>query len=69
MSARIVAQVAVDSAREEAALAATFLTAFLASIGTVPSEALDQAVRFRRADPNMTSREVALLGKAVSLIG
>ena len=69
VSALIVAQVAVDSAREEATLAATFLTAFLASVGTVPSEALDQAVRFRQADPNLTTREIALLGEAVSLIG
>lgn len=69
VSALIVAQVAVDSAREEATLAATFLTAFLASVDTVPSEALDQAVRFRRADPNLTAREIALLGEAVSLIG
>ena len=68
VSALIVAQVAVDSAREEATLAATFLTAFLASVGTVPSEALDQAVRFRQADPNLTPREIALLGEAVSLI-
>jgi aminoglycoside phosphotransferase (APT) family kinase protein len=68
VSALIVAQVAVDSAREEATLAATFLTAFLASVGTVPSEALDQAVRFRQADPNLTTREIALLGEAVSLI-
>jgi aminoglycoside phosphotransferase (APT) family kinase protein len=68
VSALIVAQVAVDSVREEAALAATFLTAFLASVGTVPSEALDQAVRFRQADPNLTPRELALLGEAVSLI-
>ncbi|QDQ16821.1 serine/threonine protein kinase [Streptomyces spectabilis] len=60
VSALIVAQVAVDSAREEAALAATFLTAFLASVDAVPAEALDQAVRFRRADPNLTTREIAL---------
>jgi aminoglycoside phosphotransferase (APT) family kinase protein len=69
VSALIVAQVAVDSAREEATLAATFLTAFLASVDAVPSEALEQAVRFRRADPNLTIREIALLGEAVSLIG
>ncbi|MEU6557847.1 phosphotransferase [Streptomyces sp. NPDC046915] len=69
VSALIVAQVAVDSAREEAALAGTFLTAFLASVGAVPSEALDQAVRFRRDDPNLTAREIGLLGAAVSLIG
>jgi aminoglycoside phosphotransferase (APT) family kinase protein len=69
VSALIVAQVAVDSAREEAALAAEFLTAFLASVDAVPSEALDQAARFRRADPNLTTREIALLDEAVSLIG
>lgn len=69
VSALIMAQVAVDSERDEATLAATFLTAFLASVGTVPSEALDQAVRFRRADRNLTTREIALLGEAVSLIG
>ncbi|QMU70226.1 phosphotransferase [Streptacidiphilus sp. P02-A3a] len=69
VSALIVAQVAVDSAREEAALAETFLTAFLAGVGAMPSEALDHAVRFRRADPNLTAREIGLLGEAVSLIG
>jgi aminoglycoside phosphotransferase (APT) family kinase protein len=69
VSALIVAQVAVDSLREEAALAGTFLSAFLASVGAVPSEALDQAVRLRRDDPNMTAREIGLLGAAVSLIG
>jgi aminoglycoside phosphotransferase (APT) family kinase protein len=69
VSALIVAQVAVDSAREEAALAAEFLTAFLDSVDAVPSEALDQAARFRRADPNLTTREIALLDEAVSLIG
>jgi len=69
VSALIVAQVAVDCAREEAALAATFLTAFLASVDAVPAEVLDQAVRFRRADPNLTTREIALLGEAASLIG
>jgi Ser/Thr protein kinase RdoA (MazF antagonist) len=69
VSALIVAQVAVDAAREEAALAAAFLTAFLASVGTVPPDALDQALRFRRADTNMTIGELALLDKAVSLIG
>lgn len=63
------AQVAVDSAREEGALAVAFLTAFLARVGAVASEALDQAVRFRRADPNLTTREIALLGEAASLIG
>lgn len=69
VSALIVAQVAVDSAREEAALAATFLAAFMARVGAVSSEALDQAVRFRRADANLTAREIGLLGEAVSLIG
>lgn len=69
VSALIVAQVAVDSVREEAALARTFLTAFLASVGAVRSEALDQAVRFRRDDPNLTAREIGLLDAAVSLIG
>ncbi|MGV9345116.1 phosphotransferase [Streptomyces spiralis] len=69
VSALIVAQVAVDSVREEAALAGTFLTAFLAGVGAVPSEALDQAVRFRRDDPNLTAREIGLLSAAVSLIG
>ncbi|MEV2217371.1 phosphotransferase [Streptomyces sp. NPDC050997] len=61
VSALIVAQAAVDSAREEAALAATFLTAFLASVDAVSSEALEQAVWFRRADPNLATREIALL--------
>jgi aminoglycoside phosphotransferase (APT) family kinase protein len=69
VSALILAQVAVDSAREEAALAASFLTAFLASVDPLPAEALDQAVQFRGADPNLTPHEIALLGKAVSLIG
>ncbi|MGW2045669.1 phosphotransferase [Streptomyces sp. NPDC001858] len=69
VSALILAQVAVDSMREDAALAGTFLTAFLASVGAVPSEALDQAVRFRRADPNLTTREIGLLDEAVSVIG
>lgn len=69
VSALIVAQVAVDPAREEAALADAFLTAFLAAVGAVPSEALDQAVRFRRSHPNLTAREIGLLGEAVVRIG
>jgi aminoglycoside phosphotransferase (APT) family kinase protein len=69
VSALIVAQAAVDPAREDGALAGSFLTAFLASVGAVPAEALDQAVRLRRDDPNLTAREISLLGEAVSLIG
>ncbi|GCE01970.1 phosphotransferase [Embleya hyalina] len=69
VSALILAQVAVDPAREEAALAAELLTAFLTAVDTVPPDALDHAVRFRRADPNPTTREIALLGDAVALIG
>ena len=69
VSALIVAQVAVDPARDEATLAATFLTAFLASVDALPSEALEQAARYRGADPNLTAHESALLDKAVALIG
>ncbi|MFE5330309.1 phosphotransferase [Embleya sp. NPDC056575] len=69
VSALILAQVAVDPAWAEAALAAAFLAAFLATVGAVPPDALDHAVRFRRADPNLTTREMALLGEAVALLG
>lgn len=69
VSALIVAQVAVDPTLDEAALAAAFLTAFLANVGALPSDALDEAVQFRRADPNLSAREIALLHKAISLLG
>lgn len=69
VSALILAQVAVDSGREEAGLAAALLSPFLVRVDPVPAEALDQAVRFRGADPNLTAHEIALLGEAVSLIG
>ncbi|OPC78476.1 serine/threonine protein kinase [Embleya scabrispora] len=69
VSALILAQVAVDPAGPEAALAVAFLTAFLAAVGAVPADALDDAVRFRRADPNLTDHETDLLGEAVALLG
>jgi tRNA A-37 threonylcarbamoyl transferase component Bud32 len=69
MSALILAQVAVDPTHEAAALAEVFLSAFLAAVGQVPSAALDQAVRLRRADPNVSTNETDLLGKAALAIG
>jgi tRNA A-37 threonylcarbamoyl transferase component Bud32 len=69
VSALILACVAVDSTHEAAAVAGVFLPVFLAAVGPVPSEALDQAVRLRRADSNTTTREIDLLGEAISAIG
>jgi tRNA A-37 threonylcarbamoyl transferase component Bud32 len=69
VSALILACVAVDSTHEAAAVAGVFLPVFLGAVGPVPSEALDQAVRLRRADSNTTTREIDLLGEAISAIG
>jgi len=68
VSALILARVAVDATHEAATLAGVFLPAFLAAVGPVSSQALDQAVRLRRADPHLTTREIDLLGKAISAI-
>jgi aminoglycoside phosphotransferase (APT) family kinase protein len=69
VSALILARVAVDSTHEATAVADGFLPVFLASVGPIPSEALDQAARLRRADSNTTTREIDLLGEAISAIG
>jgi streptomycin 6-kinase len=68
VSALILAQVAVHRTHEAAALAGVFLPVFLAAVGRVPSEALDHAIRLRRADPHVTVDEIDSMGEAILAI-
>lgn len=67
LTALITAQVAAaDSPLSGTATAA--LSAFLAHAGGRPADQLDHAVAFRRADPNLTGPEAALVHQAAHLV-
>jgi Ser/Thr protein kinase RdoA (MazF antagonist) len=68
MSALILAQVAIGADARLAALARALLAAFLGEVDGNPRHRLDDAVAMRAADPNSTSREVADLPRAGSLV-
>jgi aminoglycoside phosphotransferase (APT) family kinase protein len=68
LSALILAHVAVDPGTPMAVAASALLAAFLRQVGGDPLSMMDDAVAFRRADPNMSAAEVARVAAAAHLV-
>lgn len=67
LTALITAQVAVTDS-PLSGIATAVLPAFLGHVGGRPADQLDHALAFRRADPNLTEPEYALLRRAAYLV-
>jgi Ser/Thr protein kinase RdoA (MazF antagonist) len=68
MTALILAQVVVAGAEPLASLAGTGLGAFVAAVDGRPAAGLPAALERRRADPALTTRELAELDAAAELV-